>query len=206
MKHTCSSSCDPNDEDHQLRFALEESLYTSIDTLHVTCLNEHQKNAGRSILKPWNERLDTKNFVKTGVDTDLLLHVPFTVAVAPKSFVISGDDDGSSPNLVHVFKNKDNLDFSTAERMKPDQTFNLNVDKEAKIDYLFKQSKFNNTTSLTFYFPTNFGSKNTKIFYLGLKGTSTSYKREIVKTVYESKPMPKDHKVKDDFGMSKTIE
>lgn len=206
MKHTCSSSCKHDDDDHQLQSALEDTLYQSIDTLHVSCLNEHQKNAGKSILKPWDERLDTKNFVKSGVDTELLLHIPFTVAVVPKSFVICGDDDGTAPNVVHVFKNKDNLDFSAVERMKPEQTFNLNVDKEAKLDYLFKQSKFNNTTSLTFYFPTNFGAKSTKIYYLGLKGTSTSYKREIVKTVYESKPMPKDHQVKEDFGTSKTID
>jgi hypothetical protein len=208
---SCRHGCNDHDhshddDDHQLQSALEDTLFQQIDTIHLSCLNEHKKDAGKTVFKPWDQRLDTSLFVKSGVDTDLLFFIPFTVSVIPKSLCIVGDEDGGHPNICHVFKNKDNLDFSAVENMKPDQTFNLNVDTQAQLEYLFKQAKFNNTTSLTLYFPTNFGAKNTKIYYIGIKGTSTNYKRQIVHTVYESKPNPSDHKVKDDMGVGKSIE
>ena len=38
-----------DDDDHQLKYALEETLYPSIDTLKVTCLNEHKRGAGKTV-------------------------------------------------------------------------------------------------------------------------------------------------------------
>jgi hypothetical protein len=38
-----------DDDDHQLKYALEETLYPSINTLKLTCLNEHKQGAGRTV-------------------------------------------------------------------------------------------------------------------------------------------------------------
>ena len=82
----------------------------------------------------------------------------------------------------------------------------MNVDTDASLEYNLRASKFLNTNSLVLYFPTNFGAKKTKIDYIGLKGVATKNKRQIIETVYESKPQMKDHKVKEDFGASKSIQ
>lgn len=36
---------------------IEYSLYTKIDTDNLECLNEHSDGAGRSVFKPWEDRL-----------------------------------------------------------------------------------------------------------------------------------------------------
>jgi hypothetical protein len=93
------------------------------------------------------------------------------------------------------------VDSVTAE-----QILKLNVDTEGILEYNLRASKFLNTNSLVFYFPTNFGAKRTKIDYIGIKGVATKNKRQIIETVYESKPQMKDHKVKEDFGTNQSIQ
>jgi len=39
----------------------------------------------------------------------------------------------------------------------------------------------------------------TKVYYIGFKGEFTTYKRQVVEAVYESRPIPKDHKVGDEM-------
>lgn len=45
------------------------SLYKKIDTARVQCLNESEEGAGRSVFKPWEDRLDRE---KVHVHTDLM--------------------------------------------------------------------------------------------------------------------------------------
>ena len=55
------------------------------------------------MLKSWDKRLSSENFVKSGVDTELLFYIPFTTAVQPKSIIIVASDDGTAPVILFFY-------------------------------------------------------------------------------------------------------
>lgn len=59
-------------------------------------------------------------------------------------------------------------------------------------------AKFNGVHSLDLYIPANFGADCTEIVYIGFKGEFSERRRQAVEAVYESKPMPQDHRVPGD--------
>ena len=42
----------------------------------------------RAIIKPWNDREDTEVFVDSGVDDQLVIHVPFNQSVRVRSILL----------------------------------------------------------------------------------------------------------------------
>jgi hypothetical protein len=53
-----------------------------IDRDRVICLNERMEGMGKRCIKPWDMRLDTREFVDSDEDDpQLILTIPFTVAV-----------------------------------------------------------------------------------------------------------------------------
>ena len=76
------------------------------------------------------------------------------------------------------------MSFEDAE-MKPDQEFSLKQDTEARIDYPLKATIFSNVTHLSLFFPTNFGSDRTRIYYIGLRGEYLSGARQKVSSCLE---------------------
>lgn len=64
-----------------------------------------------------------------------------------------------------------------------------------------RASKFSGVHSLTLHFPETLGGGDaTQINFVGFKGTCVSRDRRAVEAVYETKPMPSDHKVADLAG------
>ena len=80
--------------------------------------------------------------------------------------------------------------------------------------FLFKDplrpaGRFQNISSLTILFVDNYNGGeeeddddeiSTVVTFVGLKGSGSRQKRMAVETVYESRGMKKDHKVKGEFG------
>lgn len=60
---------------------IEDTLYPYIDTPKLRCDNEYKKGAIKNCFKPYHERYNTTSFLESGVDPQLILHIPFTVAV-----------------------------------------------------------------------------------------------------------------------------
>lgn len=51
-------SCEHEHHDHVgPETGIEYSLYTKIDIDNLECLNEHSDGAGKSVFKPWEDRL-----------------------------------------------------------------------------------------------------------------------------------------------------
>lgn len=55
-KHT--NNCDgSHDHDDTPEMGIQYSLYEKIDKENMECLNEAIENTGKSVFKPWNDRL-----------------------------------------------------------------------------------------------------------------------------------------------------
>eukprot|EP00472_Partenskyella_glossopodia_P001550 CAMPEP_0197532680 /NCGR_PEP_ID=MMETSP1318-20131121/40596_1 /TAXON_ID=552666 /ORGANISM="Partenskyella glossopodia, Strain RCC365" /LENGTH=208 /DNA_ID=CAMNT_0043089319 /DNA_START=1 /DNA_END=627 /DNA_ORIENTATION=+ len=183
------------------------SLYQFIDKEKVLGLNESKTGSAKNCIKAYDDRLDEKLFVKSSEgDGELIIHIPFTVQVKIKSFSVIGGDDGSAPNAVKLWKNRDDIDFDNAEDVKCDQEFNLVYDKDGSVEYPVRMHRFNNASSITMFFPGNFDDDTTQINYIGLKGEGTQNKRAIVHAVYEARALESDHKSLLGDSVSKSIQ
>lgn len=185
-EHDQSLSADP---------AILYSLFQRIDTEKVQCLNESVDGSGKTVFKPWEDRLDVSQFVESEVDHELLFYVPFTVPVKLKGVVIIGGEDSQHPKDLKIFKNRPLLGFD-AVMGEADQTVELSKDYNGSIEYPLKVARFNSVTSILLFFPTNYGAENTRIYYIGLRGEALEPQPQgIVVTTYEAAPNPTDHEI-----------
>ncbi|KAF2077700.1 hypothetical protein CYY_001017 [Polysphondylium violaceum] len=200
MSHQCN---DPN-HSHDVSDGVEYNLNRFLDTALITCLNEKVKNSAQEIFRDWNDRFETKYFVESN-DEELIINIPFNAVAQLKSLIIIGGADNSAPSKMKAYVNKDNIDFGNVESITPTQEWILHTDLEGTISYNVKPTKFNNINLLTLYFPANFGAPTTKIFFIALKGVYTNAKREIVNTVYESRPQMSDHKTENNQFVARDL-
>eukprot|EP00823_Brevimastigomonas_motovehiculus_P006181 TRINITY_DN5005_c0_g1_i1.p1 TRINITY_DN5005_c0_g1~~TRINITY_DN5005_c0_g1_i1.p1 ORF type:complete len:205 (-),score=25.72 TRINITY_DN5005_c0_g1_i1:536-1150(-) len=181
------------------------NLYADIDRDKVYCLNEKVQDSGKSIIKPWDERLDMKTVVKSNDDPQLIIYIPFTSCVKLKAFnLITGGD--TRPTKVKLFINKEGITFQDVDDLKCVQEITIVDDTKAEADYVTKITKFSSVDNLTMYFPEAEGGKELNLFYLGLKGEASKAKRQAVAVTYESVPNIKDHKTKGDQNVLKELD
>ena len=144
----------------------------------------------------------------------------FSVVSCSSSGDAGGENETSTantapPTRVRLFVNRDDLDFDSLASAEPTQEFEVasggggGAAEGSKVEYPCKPSKFSGVYSVDVHSPGNSGggsggsgggsssngSCNTRIDFLGFKGTHTQGKREAVVAVYESRAMPSDHKV-----------
>ncbi|KAF9172517.1 PITH domain-containing protein 1 [Mortierella sp. AD011] len=175
---------------------VHESLYQRIDHDNVVCLNEAEPNSGRSVLKPWHEKMDDSKFVESDADEQLIFRIPFTGLVKLKSISLRTDPGETAPKKMKAFVNCDDLDFENAESTVPTQEWDLIEDANGQIaEYNTRVAKFTSIRSLTLFFNENFGGDITKINFIGLKGEFSVLKRDPIITIYELQANPADHKV-----------
>lgn len=204
--------CSGHSHDHDHGDDLGVSLRPHIDLPSVTCLNEELPNSGRAILKVHEERLSEEpNLKSQDDDPELLLYIPFTEAVTIQSLSIrsvAGVEEAFPPKSIKLFTNRDDMDFDTAREMEAHCKLELLPPYhfvEGTIDYPLRPAgRFQNISSLTIFVADNYGGEgdefSTIITFVGLKGKGSRQKRMAVETVYESRGMKKDHKVKGEFG------
>jgi hypothetical protein len=200
--------CSGHSHDHEHGDEMGMSLRPQFDVPRVVCLNEEVPNSGRDVLKLHEERLTVEpNLCSPEDDPELLLTIPFTEAVTIQSISVRGGaaTDKSSPKTVKLFTNREDLDFDTARELPSQMTLELLPPHhfvEGSIDYPLRPAgRFQNVSSISLYFVDNYDEeKSTEITFIGLKGKGSNMKRMAVETVYESRGMPADHKVPDEFG------
>ncbi|RWS17685.1 PITH domain-containing protein-like protein, partial [Dinothrombium tinctorium] len=165
----CSTHCSHSDVS---QMGVNYSLYTKIDIENVQCLNEVSEGSGKLVFKPWEDRLHLDKYVESDADEELLFNVPFTGNVKLKGMIVIGGEDGSHPSSVKLYKNRPQMTFDETSTT-PDQEFELTQDHDGTYEYTIKTVKFSSVTNLSIYFPNNFGSDSTKVYYIGLKGEFT---------------------------------
>lgn len=126
--------------------------------------------------------------------------------------------------MIKLFKNREDLDFSTASDLQALMTLThpegvgadpdaqpvlpprgrpsgsgtesaVDLDAEGIVEYAVNRAKFSNITSLQIFVPENYGGDDcTKILYIGLRGEWTKLAKNPVNIVYEAAANPRDHK------------
>lgn len=54
--HDCAA--DTSDSDHSQEIGVQYSLFTKIDMENLECLNESEEGSGKTVFKPYEERLN----------------------------------------------------------------------------------------------------------------------------------------------------
>ena len=174
------------------------TLYKYINM--ISCLNEREPGSCQNVCRPWETRLEEIPcpLESEEDDPELLVHVEFTGAVKLKAVTVIGlGEDCSAPSHLRAFTNRDDLDFAAMETMQPVQEWDLLDNHQGLIEYPVKTAKFNGIHSIDLHFPSTFGGEDCpmSISFIGFKGEYEERRREAVNAVYESRPIPKDHKV-----------
>ena len=80
--------------------------------------------------------------------------------------------------------------------VKADKEIELCQDIDGSVEYPLSAIKFSSVYHLSLHFRTNFGSDQTKIYYIGFAGEFVGTRRDTgaVICTYEARPIPQDHK------------
>ena len=182
----------------ELHNSYDESndLEPYIDTAGVTCLNEAVPGSCGLVLRPMGKRehQDTQEELRSAEDDpELIVFVPFTVAVKISSLIIVGGPGQSAPAHVRAFVNQDGIDFSDAARLPAAQEWDIAQAGAEMLEYPTLRAKFQNVSSITLHITENHsGAVNcvaTRIRYIAFKGEGSQNRRGIVDAVYEVRPM-----------------
>lgn len=193
--HGAGHSCEGDHDHHDTpEMGLQYSLYSKIDKDNLECLNESTEGSGKLVFKPWEERLNFGTYVESDADEELLFNIPFTGNIKLKGIVLIGSEDDSHPAKMRLFKNRPRMTFDDVT-VPADQEFEMQPDINGSLEYSTKVVTFNNVHHLSIHIPSNFGSDQTRIYYIGLRGEFfESHHHGVTICTYEAKPNMSDHK------------
>ena len=203
-------NCCSHDHDCDESSCATSSLHNFVDVDKITSQNVQNESDCKNVFREWQKRLDVnpRGIKSDENDCELLLRVPFTEDVKLTGVVFVGGQGGTHPATVKLFAN-DNLnkiDLENAHRKKATQTFDVQEDFQGMLEYETDRTKFSSISSVTIFVSKNVASLrgeddvHTEISYIGSRGEASGKIRDMVVTaVYESKPMPEDHKVEDEL-------
>ncbi|KAL3480121.1 PITH domain-containing protein [Aspergillus californicus] len=197
--HCHGEADDAHDHSNDITPALQSLLYSQIQFDSINTLNEATPNSGAAIVKKtWAERQDDEPELESDADEQLLMYIPFTGQVNVHSIIIYTAPTPCAPKTLKLFKNRDDLDFSTASELKPTQTIELPqpIAGTDLFELSLNRAHWNATTSVTLFFEDNWSDGEedvTKVGYIGFKGQFMALNREPVNFLYESAANPNDH-------------
>ncbi|KAI8579370.1 hypothetical protein K450DRAFT_242928 [Umbelopsis ramanniana AG] len=193
MPHCHDDHCEHEHED--LPGSGEQALlYSRIDRDNIRCLNEAEPDSGKSVVKPWDQRLDNDKFVESDADEQLLITIPFTGSVKLRSICLRSGHGDYAPSKLKVYTNRDGIDFDDVSDMQPVQEWDLVRGSDDVVEYTTRSTKFSNVRNITLFFPENYGEDTSIVRFLGFKGEWSEVKRDPIITIYEASANPADHK------------
>ncbi|EGN92874.1 hypothetical protein SERLA73DRAFT_116725 [Serpula lacrymans var. lacrymans S7.3] len=155
------------------------NIFGLINRDNVHGLNLVVPEDAKEIIKPWNERDDTMKFADSGVDDQMIIHVPFTQSVRLKSIIVKLGRGEVTPRHLRLYANYPNIvDFADAEVTKPQLDISLLEGETGVVEYPLRVAAFANISSLSLYFSDSVGGDSSRIYYLGFKGETRSDRRD----------------------------
>ncbi|KAJ7267021.1 galactose-binding domain-like protein [Mycena haematopus] len=156
------------------------NLYGFIDKDNVHGLNLAVPEDAKALIKPWDQRDNTSIYADSGVDDQMILHVPFTQNVRLKSILLKLGRGESTPRHLRIYANYPTIvDFADAETTTPQLNISLLEGETGVVEYPFRVAAFANITSLSLFFGDSVGGDVSRIYYIGFKGDAKSTKREV---------------------------
>ncbi|CAG9938804.1 unnamed protein product [Clonostachys rosea f. rosea IK726] len=194
---------DHHDHEHDhtddLTPAIQFSLYEQVNFDEIITLNESRRDAGKAIVKKtWAERLNVEPELESDADEQILMTVPFTAQIKLHSILLRTSPSPSAPKTLHVYINRDDMDFSAAEDATPVQKFELSQTSDVQ-EIPVKRALFGKVHRLVLFFVDNFGDGDedvSRVSYVGFKGEWTKLGKAPSNILYEAAAQPGDHKVK----------
>ncbi|KAG2744163.1 hypothetical protein CY34DRAFT_768911 [Suillus luteus UH-Slu-Lm8-n1] len=155
------------------------NLFPLIDRENVHGLNLVTPEQAKAVIKPWSEREDTTVYADSGVDDQMIIHVPFAQNVRVKSIILKLGRGESTPRHLRVYANYPNIvDFSDAENTTPHLNISLLEGETAVVEYPLKVAAFSSVHSLSLYFRESVGGELSRVYYLGFKGDVRTLRKE----------------------------
>ncbi|KAJ7512739.1 galactose-binding domain-like protein [Mycena galericulata] len=156
------------------------NLYGFIDKDKVHGLNLAVFEDAKAIIKPWDERDSTEKYADSGVDDQIILHIPFTQQVRLKSILLKLGRGEVTPRHLRIYANHPTIiDFADAETTTPQLNISLLEGETGVIEYPFRVAAFTSVTSLSLFFSDSVGGDVSRIYYVGFKGDTKSTQREV---------------------------
>jgi len=155
------------------------NLYGCIDKTNVHGLNLTVPEDAQAIIKPWDERNDTSKYAESGVDDQIIIHVPFTQNVRVRSVLLKLGRGEVTPRHLRIYANRTTIvDFAEAEDVTPELNISLLEGEVGVTEYPLRSAAFANVHSLSLFFSEAVGGESLTIYYIGFKGDSRSQRRE----------------------------
>ncbi|KAI0760383.1 galactose-binding domain-like protein [Fomes fomentarius] len=155
------------------------NLYGSIDKQNVHGLNLTVPEDAQALIKPWDERDDTSRFAESGVDDQIIIHVPFSQSVRLRSVLLKLGRGELTPRRLRIYANRPNIvDFSEAEDITPQLNISLLEGDSGVTEYPLRTASFANIHSLSLFFSESVGGESLQLYYIGFKGDNRSQRKE----------------------------
>ncbi|KAK7437865.1 hypothetical protein VKT23_018301 [Stygiomarasmius scandens] len=141
-------------------------------------LNLSVPEDAKEVIKPWDQREETSKYAESGVDDQIIIHVPFSQNVRLKSVLLKLGRGEAAPQHLRIYANHPNIiDFSEAESTKPQLDISLLEGETRVIEYPLRVAAFASINSLSLFFSES-PSSLTRIYYIGFKGDVRELKKE----------------------------
>ncbi|KAF4583436.1 hypothetical protein EYR38_002187 [Pleurotus pulmonarius] len=155
------------------------NLYSVIDRDSVYGLNLSVPEDAKAIIKPWDQREDTSQFIDSGVDDQVIIHIPFSQNVRIRSMILKLGRGESTPRRLRIYANYPTIiDFADAEETKPQLELSLLEGEVSATEYPLRVAAFASITTLSLFFSHAMGDEVSRVYYIGFKGDTTSPRKD----------------------------
>ncbi|KZT03774.1 DUF1000-domain-containing protein [Laetiporus sulphureus 93-53] len=160
------------------------NLYGSIDKMNVHGLNLTVPEDAQAVIKPWDERNDTSKSAESGVDDQIIIHVPFAQNVRVRSVLLKVGRGELTPRHLRIYANHTTIvDFAEAEELSPELNISLLEGEVGVTEYPLRSAAFASIHSLSLFFSESVGGDALTIYYIGFRGDSRSQRRDATQKI-----------------------
>jgi len=129
------------------------TLFTVIDRDKVFGLNLTVPEDAKELIKAWDDRESVDRWVDSGVDDQLIIHVPFTQSVKVRSVILKPARGEVCPHRLRIYANYPRgIDFNDAEDITPHLEMTLLEGENGVTEYPLRVAAFTSVNSLTLFF------------------------------------------------------
>ncbi|KAL1406170.1 hypothetical protein Q8F55_007857 [Vanrija albida] len=169
------------------------NLWAFIDRDNVVGLNLLQPGDAPKVIKTWDDRLDEDEFVESGVDDELILHIPFTASVRLRTLLLHlpGQGHPHRPGRLRLWANLPNApDFADLEALTPIMDLDVSEPPVQRRDgagrrevdeWSLKVQRMASVFSVTLLFSEANTSARSAVFYVGFKGDAKQLSMDMSK-------------------------